>query len=292
MTIYEGHRLISDELLHIYSPRESENIAALVLEKITGLGRMERTLNKNQSISEEHEALLIDYTQQLKQHRPVQYILQEAWFYGMALYVDENVLIPRPETEELAEWILKDIKSERYFRNNQPRILDIGTGSGCIAIALKKNLPDSDVSAIDISSKALEVAQKNAQRMDCHIRFSTLDILNAVQSSVLPQFDIIVSNPPYIPLKDKAEMHQNVLHYEPHTALFVENNNPLLFYSAIAGFAQLHLQPNGWIYTEIHENMGEEVKDVFLHEGFTNTTIRKDMQGKNRMIKAGKSNLH
>lgn len=297
MTVYEAHRFITGRLQDIYDQRESGNIAAMVMEKITGLGRSDRLLIKDQPLSEEQDTLLTGYTTQLLQHRPVQYVLGEAWFYGMPFYVDENVLIPRPETEELAEWVIKDagykLQGTGYRAQGAgggPAILDIGTGSGCIAIALKKNIPESEVYAIDISDKALAVAQKNALILECPVQFSQMDFLHTGEHNTLPLLDIIVSNPPYIPLKDKAEMHKNVLGFEPHTALFVEDSDPLVFYSAIAAFAMHHLQPDGYIYTEIHEAMGEAVKEVFIHHGFIHTTIQKDMQGKDRMIKTGKTN--
>lgn len=309
MTIYEGSRFVSEALYNIYDRREAENIAALVMEKITGLGRMERMLHKDRILPEVQEDRLSYYTRLLLQQQPVQYVLGEAWFYGMPLYVDAHVLIPRPETEELVEWVVKDERNRLQgtgyklqvtgFRSQvsgykgedeRPAILDIGTGSGCIAIALKKNIPEAEVYAIDISEKALAVARKNARDQQCRISFLNMDILTDGQSVVLPRFDIMVSNPPYIPEKDKAEMHKNVLNFEPHMALFVEDNDPLRFYSAIAAFAGQHLQPGGYILTEIHETMGEAVKDIFTQQGFAHTVIRKDMQGKDRMVKAAKTN--
>ena len=297
MTIYEGSRFVSGALYQIYERREAENISAMVIEKITGLQRMGRSLNKNQILQEDQVTRLTHYTQLLLQHRPVQYVLGEAWFYGMPLYVDEHVLIPRPETEELVEWVVKDERDRLQISGyreqgtrSRPAILDIGTGSGCIAIALKKNIPESEIYAIDVSSKALAVAQQNAKIQQTAVQFLQVDFLNADHRNALPFFDIMVSNPPYIPAKDKKEMRKNVLDHEPHTALFVEDNDPLLFYSAIAAFAVLHLRPGGCIYTEIHETMGEAVKDVFTQQGFKYTILRKDMQGKQRMVKAAKIN--
>ncbi|HRO46918.1 peptide chain release factor N(5)-glutamine methyltransferase [Agriterribacter sp.] len=304
MTIYEGYRFVCEALSNIYDQREAGNIAVMVMEKITGLGKMDRMLHKNQILTEEQEAPLTHYTALLIQHRPVQYVLGEAWFYGIPLYVDENVLIPRPETEELVEWVVRDERRRLQVTGyreqvtgyrlqgagGRPAILDIGTGSGCIAIALKRNIPESEVYAIDISNEALAVARKNAHSQQCPVQFFNMDFLNTGQSKGLPQLNIIVSNPPYIPQKDKADMYKNVLDFEPHTALFVEDNNPLIFYSAIADFAVQHLQPDGCIYTEIHETMGEAVKNIFIQKGFTHIIVRKDMQGKDRMIKAAKAN--
>ncbi|HRP58341.1 peptide chain release factor N(5)-glutamine methyltransferase [Agriterribacter sp.] len=310
MTINEGYGFVCEALYSIYDRREAENIAALVIEKITGLQRMDRSLNRDHFLPEEQETLLLHYSRLLLQHRPIQYVLGEAWFYGMPLFVDEHVLIPRPETEELVEWMVKDEKEFQVsgyrlqvsgYRSQvtgyrlqgtgeRPAILDIGTGSGCMAIALKKNIPESEVYAIDVSSEALAVAQQNAKNLQADIRFLQVDFLNTAHRNALPLFDIIASNPPYIPVKDKKEMHKNVLDHEPHTALFVEDNDPLLFYSAIAAFATLHLRAGGSIYTEIHETMGEAVKHVFTQQGFEDTVIRKDMQGKDRMVKTRKPN--
>ncbi|HTN08383.1 peptide chain release factor N(5)-glutamine methyltransferase [Agriterribacter sp.] len=297
MTIYEGYRFVCEALYSIYERREAENVAALVMEKITGLGRMERMLHKDQILPEAEEDRLSHYTTLLLQQQPVQYVVGEAWFYGMPLYVNEHVLIPRPETEELVEWVMKDEKNrlqgagyKGQGTGGSPAILDIGTGSGCIAMALKKSIPESDVYAIDVSSKALAVAQQNAKTQQTAVQFLQIDFLNAAQTNALPLFDIIVSNPPYIPEKDKTDMHKNVLDFEPHAALFVKDNDPLLFYWAIAAFAGQHLQPDGCVYTEIHETMGEAVKNIFTQKGFTHTVVRKDMQGKDRMVSAAKTN--
>lgn len=304
MTISEGSRFIREALYNIYDPREAGNIAALVMEKITGMRRTDRLLYKDHMLPEEQEARLVHYTTLLSAHRPVQYVLGEAWFYGMPLYVDENVLIPRPETEELVEWIVKDescrlqvagLRSQVSGGQGQgaeyvPTILDIGTGSGCIAIALKKNIPGANVYAADISSRALAVARQNASAQETPIHFLYLDFLDPDHRNALPLFDIIVSNPPYIPLKDKAAMHKNVVDHEPDPALFVKDNDPLLFYSAMADFAPRHLQPGGCIYMEIHESMGKAVEDMFVQHGFVQTVIRKDMQGKDRMVKATVTN--
>ena len=284
MTITEGYHYISRELLSIYDQREAENIAILMIENITGFKKLDRVINKATQLTSSQEVILHQYTALLLQHQPVQYVLHEAWFYGMKLYVDEHVLIPRPETEELVEWMLKDAET-----NKQPiNILDIGTGSGCIPIALKKNMPAAEVWAVDINNEALLVAQRNADTQQTSITFQQADILNKPYPSVLPTFDVIVSNPPYIPLSDKTAMHPNVLQHEPHLALFVANEDPLLFYNAIVDFAQSHLNPGGSLYFEIHEAMGEEVKQQLTQKGFINVQVKKDMQGKDRMVKATK----
>lgn len=284
MTITEGYHYISRELLSIYDQREAENIANLMIENITGFKKLDRVINKATQLTSSQEVILHQYTALLLQHQPVQYVLHEAWFYGMKLYVDEHVLIPRPETEELVEWMLKDAET-----NKQPiNILDIGTGSGCIPIALKKNMPAAEVWAVDISNEALLVAQRNADTQQTSITFQQADILNKPYPSVLPTFDVIVSNPPYIPLSDKKAMHPNVLQHEPHLALFVANEDPFLFYNAIVDFAQSLLNPGGSLYFEIHEAMGEQVKQLLTQKGFINVQVKKDMQGKDRMVKATK----
>lgn len=199
----------------------------------------------------------------------------------MKFYVDQNVLIPRPETEELVEWIITDCK----FPINELKILDIGSGSGCIPVALKRKLRKAEVWSCDISEAALKVAKKNADTLGAIINFLLLDILNKEQRERLPSFDIIVSNPPYIPQKERYQMRPNVLEYEPARALFVPDNDPLIFYKAIADFGKTHLNKKGTIYAEIHEDIGEVTSKLFQTAGFT-TTIQKDMQGKERMIKA------
>lgn len=315
MTITEGYQFIRNSITRIYDLRESGNIAALVIEKITGMRNADRIFKKEQELSSSQEALLKQYVSLLLTQMPVQYVLEEAWFYGMPFYVDENVLIPRPETEELVDWIIRDERlgaeqckiptyagTRREASDNEQKkeadqhgesyslILDIGTGSGCIAIALKKNLPNTNVYAIDISEEALFVAQKNAGIRQTPIQFLNLDILNPAQSEMLPLFNIIISNPPYIPLNNKFEMNKNVTHFEPHTALFVKDEDPLLFYTTIAHFSLTHLKKKGRVYLEIHESMGEKVRQIFAQHGFEQTIVRKDMQGKDRMIKATFSN--
>ncbi|MGN6490591.1 MAG: peptide chain release factor N(5)-glutamine methyltransferase [Agriterribacter sp.] len=281
MTLQEAYRLACNTLAVLYDNREAANIASLVMEHISGYNRMDRLMHAHQPITSSQHTQLQHYLSLLSKHTPVQYVLQEAWFYGMVLYVNENVLIPRPETEELVDWMIQDEKNRQATK---PRILDIGTGSGCIPIALKKNLPLAEVHAIDISRGALEVAKRNATQQDAPVEFYEMDILQQ-QTVTLPVFDIIVSNPPYIPQSDKATMHNNVLQHEPHLALFVKDDDPLLFYRAIAAFAKRHLAVNGAIYLELHEMLGPDTAALFSLAGFTHTQLRKDMQGKDRMLK-------
>lgn len=285
MTLQEAHRFTYNSLNTIYDNREATNITNLVMENITGHNRMDRLLHASDPLTQTQQQKLTNYLPLLTRHTPVQYVLNEVWFYGMLLYVNEDVLIPRPETEELTNWIVQDEKKRGTVTSS--RILDIGTGSGCIPVALKKNLPAAEVHALDISTKALEVARKNAGQQDVLVHFHEVDILRPIEKSLLPVFDIIVSNPPYIPVKDKAGMHPNVLEYEPHLALFVADEDPLLFYRAIANFAKDHLAKDGVIYLELHDMLGASTRELFMSVGFQNTTLRKDMQGKDRMLRVG-----
>ena len=282
MTIHEASRQLRFQLFHLYDEREAGNITELVMEHLTGWKKIDRVINKTVPLSASQEQLLQQYTSALLIHRPLQYILQQAWFYGLSLYVDENVLIPRPETEELVDWLIKDA---RQAGRKTDGILDIGTGSGCIALAIKKNLPLANMHACDISEPALLVAKKNADIQKQSIHFHLLDILSLPAREALPAFDIMVSNPPYIPAKDKKAMSQNVLQYEPHLALFVEDADPLLFYKTIAAFAKTHLKKDGFIYLEIHEDMAIAVIPVFQQYGYTHIELKKDLQEKDRMVK-------
>jgi release factor glutamine methyltransferase len=278
MTIHEANMQLLFRLYEIYDDREAANIADLVMENVTGWKRIDRVTNKQVKMSEVMTQQLDKYTQELLTHKPVQYVLHEAWFGGMKLYVDENVLIPRPETEELVDLIVKDKKEKEI------QILDIGTGSGCIAIALKKHLPLCEVYAIDISSDALTVAEKNNVLNNTKVRFILSDIFEEISWNQFSSFDCIVSNPPYIPSTETKLMSDNVTKFEPHLALFVPDNDPLKFYKAIARFAEKKLSPGGSVFVEVHENFAEEVKKVFSFLG--DVQIKKDMQGKERFVVA------
>ena len=288
MTIQEATYFLLNNLRTIYPKGEASQITDWVMENLTGSKKAERMLYKNSAITAKEELLLKQYSERLLRHEPVQYVLQEAWFCGLKLYVNNNVLIPRPETEELVEWILEEArkkKSEIRNEENTINILDIGTGSGCIPIALKRKLRESEIWSCDISEAALQVAKRNAETIGVDINFLSLDFLNKEQRDQLPSFDIIVSNPPYVPEKDKDQMQPNVLNYEPHTALFVPNNDALIFYNAIAEFGKTHLNPGGAIYAEIHEDLGKNASAVFSTAGYK-TKLKKDMQGKERMLNA------
>jgi release factor glutamine methyltransferase len=251
------------------------------LEKNHLLRRIDLALNPEIEIDENQLLVWNSIITELKNQKPIQYILGETFFYGLRFEVNQNTLIPRPETEELVEWIISENKKSQQSSNL--KVLDIGTGSGCIAISLAKNLPNAKVSALDISEEALNVAKNNAEFNQVTIDFILADVL-AIEK--LPDtFDVIVSNPPYVRESEKDLMQQNVLSNEPHIALFVENENPLLFYDKIAELAKNHLTENGVLYFEINQYLGEETVDLLKTKGFKNIELKKDIYGVDRMVK-------
>jgi len=298
MKLFEAEQYIKEQLKTIYGEQEASNISDLAIEHITGLSKAQRVSKKQEEISKERAAQLQRDLERLKRHEPIQYVMNKAWFYGMELYVDKNVLIPRPETEELVQWIAEDIKlsgKDVFVRGvrqadetTQLKILDVGTGSGCIALALKKAMPKAEVWGCDVSEEALNVARRNGSSLDIRVDFQGLNFLEEAQQKLLPTVDIIVSNPPYVPLKDKGQMHANVVDHEPHTALFVPDNDALIFYKAISRFGKKRLYENGSIYMEIHEELGQHVVHLFKESGYAQVELRKDMQGKDRLIRAKK----
>ncbi len=281
MTVQQASRFIYQQLKKIYEERESSAMAEMIIEKLTGTKKTERIIHKEKELNKEQEEQLYQWLQRLIKHEPVQYVLNEAWFGGLKFYVDKNVLIPRPETEELVDWIISDCK----FPIHELTLLDIGCGSGCISVFIKRKLRKAEVWACDVSEAALKVAKKNAEALGAEINFQQIDFLSEEERNKLPSFYIIVSNPPYVPGKDKSHMQPNVLNYEPSTALFVPDDNALVFYEAIAGFGKKKLNPGGAIYVEIHEDLGEKVLELFRSKGYE-AFLRKDMQGKDRMVKA------
>lgn len=279
MLLKEYRQDFIEKLTPIYDAGEAESFFYLALEELKGWKRIDMALNADAVITATDLPKWDNFLEQLKKHRPIQYILGKAHFYGMEFKVDENTLIPRPETEELVEWIIKE------NNNGIPiKILDIGTGSGCIAISLAKNLPNAEVHAIDVSEGALAVAKSNARSNGVTVRFIKQDILTA---EVLPEtYDVIVSNPPYVRNLEKEEINKNVLEYEPHLALFVDDNHALLFYRKIADLAGNFLKPAGILFFEINQYLGEETKAMLKEKGFTNVELRKDIYGNDRMIRA------
>jgi release factor glutamine methyltransferase len=274
-------------LSEVYDTREIEAIALLVLEEITDMSRAKIKAFPEDDVPGEAAEKIQSILEELKTGRPVQYILGNTEFYGLNFLVNPATLIPRPETEELVEWVIESqklkVKSQKSFS-----ILDIGTGSGCIAISLKKNLPNANVATIDISPEALHTAKQNAVINDVEVEFIEQDILNPKSELEHSKFEVIISNPPYVTLVDKAQMHQNVTGFEPHTALFVPENDPLIFYKAIADFAIKHLENKGLLFFEINENFGKETVELLSNKGFTDIELRKDMSGRDRMVKAVK----
>ena len=277
-----SHEIISRiklELNGFYSASELGIIAQQLVAKVTGLSHTDILTNKSINLTTKQIQLLEDFLERLKKFEPIQYIVGETEFFGMRFFVNNNVLIPRPETEELIEWILS-----RYDKNREIKILDIGTGSGCIAIALKKFLPNSQVFALDISENALKTAKQNAEQNGVKIEFLHKDILSDFIDET--QWDIIVSNPPYIPENEKDNISSNVLDYEPHLALFVPENSPLLFYERIIDFTKKHSSTYGEIYFEIHYDKARDIEDLLQRNSFVEVEVKKDLSGNERMIRA------
>lgn len=269
------------ELEDVYEEQEVSSIFYMTAQHLSGYNRSGVMLNWDKEIEEALSAQYLSLSAGLKTGKPIQYLLGEAHFYGLTFAVNEAVLIPRPETEELVEWILDTLKSDPASR--KPNIIDFGTGSGCIAIALKSKLSEANLTAVDISTDAINLAAKNALSNKLTANFIQADILSF---HTIDKFDVIVSNPPYITNAEKLEMHQNVLAHEPHLALFVPDERPLLFYEAIADFALKSLQENGYLFFEINEYLAKETISMLEAKSFKNIELRKDMQGKDRMIAA------
>ncbi|RKD92685.1 peptide chain release factor N(5)-glutamine methyltransferase [Mangrovibacterium diazotrophicum] len=279
-------QFIRKELKDLYPPEEIESFIRLIFSWLKNYSTTDLLLKKDDSLNADERDKVVSIVERLKQHEPIQYILEETEFYGLTFRVSTDVLIPRPETEELVDWII---------RNNQipsPRILDVGTGSGCIPITLKANLPQATVSACDISTGALGTARNNASLNQTEVDFFELDIL-ANTSLILPEkLDVLVSNPPYIRNQEKALMHDNVLQFEPHLALFVDDQSPLIFYAALASFGAHNLNPGGLIYWEINEAFGEQCCQLLEQEGYSDIVLRQDLNGKDRMIRARFTQAH
>ena len=321
----EQYQHLREALTAVHEISEAEAMAALVVEHV---GKKKFSQIKQEEVVADEAVQIEQILQQLLTHRPLQYVLNEAWFYGLKFEVNETVLIPRPETEELVDWIVKEVRAKKYEVRSKPRptpspdgltiagepiqkqnvrdtkqevqtedssyivhrtsyisILDIGTGSGCIPIALKKNLPEAEVSAIDVCSEALHTATANAVNNETEINFQLLDFLDESKWDQLSKYNIIVSNPPYIKTTEANTMSKHVLEFEPHKALFVPDDDALLFYRKIADFALQHLQANGAVYVEINQQLGKETVELFQQKGFT-VELRNDMSGNERMVKA------
>ncbi|MDO9276478.1 MAG: peptide chain release factor N(5)-glutamine methyltransferase [Lutibacter sp.] len=278
MLIQEFKKHFFLELSNIYPETEIQSFFNILVEFKLHLSRIQLALEHNFELGNDDLDFLQNALSNLKIQIPIQYIVGETVFYGLIFKVDKNVLIPRPETEELVEWIIQNHKNSESLK-----ILDIGTGSGCIAISLAKNLPNAKVSALDISAEALNIAKNNAEFNQVTIDFINVDILTL--EKLEGDFDVIVSNPPYVRELEKDQMQQNVLSNEPHIALFVENENSLLFYDKIADLAKNHLTENDVLYFEINQYLGKETVDLLKSKGFKNVELKKDIYGVDRMVK-------
>jgi len=287
MTNREIYRYYLQQLGTIYNTSEAAVITDWVFEKMAALKRADVIVNPDKNMLHEHLAQLNNCLAQLLQHKPVQYVLGEAWFYNMKLKVNEAVLIPRPETEELVKLVVDDwkpvIQNNLAAEDNQRlTVLDIGTGSGCIAIAIKKQLPQIAMHALEVSTGALKMATDNALGQQVSINFIQADFLDESAWKKLPLYDVLVSNPPYIPINEKESLDKNITAFEPHAALFVPENKPLLFYEKIAAFGEKHLKNCGKIYVEVHENFAKETAKVF--EQHYRVAIKQDLFEKDRML--------
>jgi release factor glutamine methyltransferase len=272
------------ELGPLYESTEAKALFSIAAEQVLALSPNKLRMQKDTDISFINMQKLLSILNDLQIGKPIQHILEEAHFYGSVFKVNEHVLIPRPETEELVDWMISDCNAQFSVNSiGKISILDIGTGSGCIPITLKKHLPNVEVSTLDVSADAIVVARQNALQIGVEINFIEADILKFKSQE---KFDIIVSNPPYIRDLEKTDMHNNVLVHEPHIALFVSDENPLVFYKAIADFAKTNLNSSGQLYFEINEYLGSEMVEMLKNKGFINIELRQDMQGKDRMVKA------
>ena len=281
MELKEIKNIFHKELKELYPKEEIDSFFFLMIDHYLHLERFVLALQPDLVLSKEEEQPLFEGLTALAKQEPIQHILGVTTFMDMDFKVNEDVLIPRPETEELVRWIVEDVKTGEP--NKPLKILDIGTGSGCLAISLAVHLPAAKVFAIDISDKALTVAKQNSENLKADVTFIEADILN---TEVLEQdFDIIVSNPPYVRMLEKEEMQQNVLGFEPHLALFVENDDPLIFYNKITSLAVTHLRQEGRLYFEINQYLGKEMQQLLEEYHFKNIELRKDMFGNDRMIK-------
>jgi len=266
------------KLSETFSSREIKLIARSFISKRLGWETSDFISRKEEKVSESDLLFFREKIKQLLSGVPFQYVLGETFFYNISLKTDKRALIPRPETEELVDWIVNEHKDQKDLR-----ILDIGTGSGCIPLAIKSVMLKCQVAGVDVDSEALTLAKENATSLNLDVEFFKHDILSSDELD--KKWDIIVSNPPYIPIKEKSEMAKHVLEYEPELALFTTNENPLVFYEKIADFAALKLSKEGWLYFEIHESNADKVVQLLENRNFQAITVKKDLQGKDRMIR-------
>ncbi len=283
MSLQDTKHAMKHQLSHLYDALEMNSMVNILIEEVTGWDALHQNLHKNDALDTLQTDQLNHYVDQLLTGKPLQYIIGKAWFMGKSYYVNEAVLIPRPETEELVEWIIEYAQ----IINKPLNIVDIGTGSGCIPISLKLAIPNAHLTAIDISKEALAIAQKNAASQHVTIEWMEKDILHTKQ--LKEQYDIIISNPPYIPLREKVNMQSQVTDHEPAIALFVPDQYPLIFYSKIAHIGKSALKPNGQLFFEIHYDQGEAIMTLLNEMGY-HAELRQDIYGKDRMVRASLKN--
>ena len=302
MILKEFKSFFSDTLSEIYPKTEIDTFFFLLMEEKLNLQRIDTVLKPNFLIVDGILPELKKITKRLQKEEPIQYILGKTEFYGLPFIVDKNTLIPRPETEELVEWVLEEVIKLQSCNVVKLSILDIGTGTGCIPVSLAKNLNDVQISAIDVSSDALKIAKQNANLNNVDVSFFEMNILETENLNTVAKekrlkqvkhkatkLDIIISNPPYVRELEKVEINNNVLQNEPHLALFVDDNNPLIFYKKIADLAKQHLTKNGLLFFEINQYLGKETVEMLQQKGFKNIELKKDLFGNDRMLKA---NIH
>jgi release factor glutamine methyltransferase len=275
----------TERLKETFSSTELKSMFNQLAEQRLHCSRSELLLDRDRRLSESDLLYFRSVVKRLLQKEPFQYIIGHTEFYGLTIQVDERVLIPRPETEELVQWVIDTIGDQR-----PTKLVDVCTGSGCIALALKNHFSDATVIATDYSAEALMVAQANAKQNKLDVEFHSHDALTFLESDFLPAIksDVWVSNPPYIPINEKQHMAEHVVDFEPHMALFVSDEDPLCFYNAIAQSALRHLNPEGWLFVEIHEDLSEQVTHLFSTLGLVAVEVKKDMQGKSRMLRGEK----
>ena len=284
MNLLQLQKYFQQQLRANYPDSEIENFFFWTLEEILGIQRIDFVLQKNNAVDYQNIDRIKKVIQRLRNEEPIQYIFGSTEFYGLLFNVSTDTLIPRPETEELVEWIIETVKQDEYLSSlSELRILDIGTGTGCIAITLTKLIPSANTTAVDISKNALTVAESNSALNEVNVHFVISNVLEL--SSLENEFDIIVSNPPYVRNLEKIEIKNNVLKYEPDTALFVEDNDPLLFYRKIGKLSLESLNPNGYLFFEINQYLGKEMVDLLSDLGYQHIELRKDVFGNDRMTR-------
>ena len=283
MILKEFKLFFNEALSAIYPKTEIDSFFFILMEEKLKLQRIDTVLKPDFLITKKNLIDLKTIVKRLQKEEPIQYIIGNTEFYGLPFFVDKNTLIPRPETEELVAWVLNETKVLANNKTIELSILDIGTGTGCIPISLAKNLTSLNISAIDISPEALLIAKQNAILNKVTIKFIELDILNT--ESLPQEYDVIISNPPYVRELEKEEIKNNVLKNEPHLALFVADENPLIFYNKIADLAKQQLSKNGMLFFEINQYLGKETVNMLVKKGFKNIQLKKDLFGKDRMIK-------